>query len=93
MAPYAGASMLKFDVPYVLTHQDGKTHYASGEIGKQRLLSEVPRRGRWPVFSMVPFAQLRERGFDVHDLGESIISLVPSDYRAIELTDALPAGQ
>jgi phenazine biosynthesis protein phzE len=85
--------MLKFDAPYVLTHQDGKTHYASGEIRKQRLLSEVPRRGRWPVFSMVPFAQLRERGFDVHDHGEQILSLVPNDYRSIELSDALPDGQ
>ncbi len=84
--------MLKFDAPYVLTHQDGKTHYASGEIGKQRLLSEVPRRGRWPVFSMVPFAQLRERGFDVYDDGEQILSLVPNDYRAITLADALPEG-
>lgn len=85
--------MLKFDAPYCLTHQDGKTSYATGEIRKQRLLSEVPRRGRWPVFSMVPFSQLRERGFDVHDQGEEILSLVPSDYRAIELSDALPDGQ
>jgi 2-amino-4-deoxychorismate synthase len=83
---------MKFDAPYCLTHQDGKTHYAGGEIRKQRLLSEVPRRGRWPVFSMVPFSQLRERGFDVHDLGEEILSLVPSDYRAIELSEVLPPG-
>jgi hypothetical protein len=68
---------MKFDAPYCLTHQDGKTHYASGDIRRQRLLAEVPRRGRWPVFSMVPFSQLRERGFDVHDRGEEILSLVP----------------
>ena len=84
--------MLKFDAPYCLTHQDGKTHYAGGEIRRQRLLSEVPRRGRWPVFSMVPFAQLRERGFDVHDRGEEILSLLPSDYRQIELSQVLPEG-
>ena len=84
--------MLKFDAPYVLTHQDGKTHYASGEIRKQRLLSEVPRRGRWPGFSLVPFSQLRERGFDVHDHGEEILSLVTADYRCIELSDVLPPG-
>jgi 2-amino-4-deoxychorismate synthase len=83
---------MKFDAPYCLTHQDGKTHYATGEIRKQRLLSEVPRRGRWPVFSMVPFSQLRERGFDVHDRGEEILSLVTSEYREIELSDVLPAG-
>ena len=58
---------MKFDVPYCLTHQDGKTHYASGEIRKQRLLAEVPKGGRWPVLSMVPFSQLRERGFDDFD--------------------------
>jgi phenazine biosynthesis protein phzE len=83
---------MKFDVPYCLTHQDGKTHYATGEIRKQRLLSEVPRGGRWPVLSMVPFSQLRERGFDVHDHGEEILSLVPSEYQQIELTAVLPAG-
>jgi phenazine biosynthesis protein phzE len=80
---------MKFDAPYCLTHQDGKTHYASGEIRKQRLLSEVPRRGRFPVFSMVPFSQLRERGFDVHDGGEEILSLVTAEYREIALDDVL----
>lgn len=84
--------MLKFDEPYVLTHQDGKTYYASGEIRKQRLLSEIPRRGRWPVFSMVPFSQLRERGFEVHDGGEEILSLVTREYREVELGAVLPSG-
>jgi len=83
---------MKFDAPYCLTHQDGKTHYATGEIRKQHLLAEVPRRRRWPVFSMVPFSQLRERGFDVHDRGEPILSLVTSDYREIALADVLPVG-
>ena len=83
---------MKFDGPYCLTHQDGKTHYATGEIRKQRLLSEIPRRGRWPVFSMVPFSQLRERGFDVHDQGEEILSLVTSEYREIQLGDVLAGG-
>jgi 2-amino-4-deoxychorismate synthase len=80
---------MKFDAPYCLTYQDGKTHYASGEIRKQSLLSEIPRRGRWPVFSMVPFTQLRERGFDVHDGGEPILSLVTSEYREVELDSVL----
>ena len=83
---------MKFDAPYCLTYQDGKTHYASGEIRKQRLLAEVPKGGRWPVLSMVPFSQLRERGFDVHDHGEEILSLVPSDYREIELGQVVPDG-
>jgi phenazine biosynthesis protein phzE len=81
---------MKFDAPYCLTHQDGKTHYASGELRRQRLLADVPRRGPWPVFSMVPFSQLRERGFDVHDNGEQILSLVTSEYRQIELGQVLP---
>src|SRR5690606_29042413 len=37
-----------------------------------------------------PFSQLRERGFDVHDQGEEILSLVPSDVRDVELVDVLP---
>src|SRR5688572_5342143 len=84
--------MLEFDAPYCLTHQDGKTQYARGELRKQRLLSEVPRRERWPVFSMVPFSQLRERGFHVHDHGEEILSLVPSELYDIQLDDVLPEG-
>jgi 2-amino-4-deoxychorismate synthase len=83
---------MKFDAPYCLTHQDGKTHYASGEIRKQRLLSEIPRRGRWPVLSMVPYSQLRERGFDVHDGGEEILSIVTSEYREVALADVVPGA-
>jgi phenazine biosynthesis protein phzE len=83
------AAAMKFDAPYCLTHQDGKTHYAAGELRKQRLLSEVPRRGRWPVFSMVPFTQLRERGFEVHDGGEEILSLVTTEYREVSLADVV----
>ncbi len=83
---------MKFDAPYCLTHQDGKTHYAAGEIRKTSLLSEVPRRGAWPVFSMVPYAQLRERGFDVHDGGEQILSLVTSEYREVALADVVPGA-
>lgn len=87
-----GGRMLKFDAPYCLTHQDGKTYYAAGELRRQRLLAEVPRRGRWPVFSMVPFSQLRERGFDVHDHDEQILSLVPQVYHEVALTAVVPEG-
>ena len=86
--------MLKFDAPYCLTHQDGKTHYAGGEIRRQRLLSEVPRRGRWPVFSMVPFAQLRERGFGggYTAVKRAVQEIRPERERRFEVRFETPPG-
>ncbi len=84
--------MLNFETPYCLIHQDGKTQYVAGEIRRQRLLADVPRPGLLPVISMVPFSQLRERGFVVHDGGEEIISLVASERQLIELSQVVPLG-
>lgn len=49
---------------------------AEGSIARNRLLGEMPRFEGTPVISMVPFSQLRERGFETHDDGELILSLV-----------------
>jgi phenazine biosynthesis protein phzE len=62
----------------------------SGRIHRHTLLAElpVPSVAVPLVVSMVPYSQLRERGFRVHDGAEEILSLVPDAISEIEL-DAL----
>jgi phenazine biosynthesis protein phzE len=79
--------MLDFDSPYCLIHADGVTHYASGELLRSCLLAEVPRPQGLPVISMVPYSQLRERGFAVHDGGEQILTLACREWREVGLDE------
>jgi 2-amino-4-deoxychorismate synthase len=80
---------LDFTQPYCLVHKDGKAFYASGTVTRSWLLSEMPRPSAHPVISMVPYTQLRERGYVTHDGNEPIISLVPDVYREITLADVV----
>lgn len=88
--------MLNFDQPYCLLHRDGRFRYVTGDIQRVKLLADVPRPApgpdAWPVISMVPYAQLRERGFRVHDDGETVLTLVPRGYREVSEADIVPAG-
>ena len=64
--------------PYVLVHAGGRTWQASGQLHRTRLLADVPApapAGGLPVVSMVPYCQIRERGYAVHDGGEEILVL------------------
>ncbi|TML30639.1 MAG: phenazine biosynthesis protein PhzE [Actinobacteria bacterium] len=81
---------LDFTKPYCLVHKDGKVFYASGPVTRSWLLADVPRpTGAHPVISMVPYPQVRERGYVTHDNNEPVISLVPEVYRPVELTDVV----
>jgi 2-amino-4-deoxychorismate synthase len=84
---------LDFRPPYCLLHRAGKTFYGKGVLRRCRLLAEVPRPGELPVISMVPYTQLRERGFVVHDGDEAILTLQCDEYREIPLDHALPDGE
>ena len=80
--------------PYCLIHQDGKVVYAAGELRTAWLLDELPRPAsatpqQYPVISMVPYSQLRERGYVTHDGNEPILSLVPATYREVDLADVV----
>ena len=69
--------------PYVLVHAGGRTWQASGQLHRTRLLADVPApapAGGLPVVSMVPYCQIRERGYAVHDGGETVES---EEYAAI----------
>jgi phenazine biosynthesis protein phzE len=76
---------MNFDGPYCLLHQAGKSYYCKGTIERARLLADVPRPTRLPIISMVPYAQVRERGFAVHDGGEQILTLVCSEHTPFDL--------
>jgi 2-amino-4-deoxychorismate synthase len=78
--------------PFCLLHSGGTTRLATGEIRYRDLLAEVPRPTAAPVISMVPYAQLKERGFVLHDGGERIISLLADSYVTVDLDDMTPDG-
>ncbi|WP_018350010.1 anthranilate synthase family protein [Longispora albida] len=82
--------------PFCLFHSDGKTFYAAGEVSYTRWLAQMPRPagtdGR-PVISMVPYTQLRERGFELHDGDEPIISMIATEFREVALDELLPEGE
>ena len=79
------ADRLDFDRPYCLIHMNNKTFYAKGLLNNYTLLAQIPRKTPIPVISMVPYTQLRERQFMIHDGGEKIISLVADTYREVDL--------
>ncbi|MDI1462938.1 chorismate-binding protein [Catellatospora sp. KI3] len=74
-----------FANPYCLVHNQGTVTYTTGSIVRSTLLADVPKSTALPVISMVPYTQLRERGFVCHDGGEPIITLVPAECREVEL--------
>ncbi|MBM3602463.1 MAG: phenazine biosynthesis protein PhzE [Alphaproteobacteria bacterium] len=80
--------------PYCLIHQHGKTRCYSGSIQQHFLLAELPiATADYPVISMVPYAQMRERGFELHDGGEPIISLQAEKVVDIALDKLLGDGE
>jgi 2-amino-4-deoxychorismate synthase len=86
--------MRDFDSPYCLIHAAGAAHYASGELLRLGLLADIPRPADLPVISMVPYSQLRERGFEVHDGGEPILTLVARQWQPIDLEEVSgPPGE
>ncbi|MBK6885174.1 MAG: chorismate-binding protein [Tetrasphaera sp.] len=79
--------------PYVLIHTEAGTWEATGTLHRTRELAAVPAPGPWPVVSAVPYSQIRERGYVVHDGGEEILTLVPDAVRPIDVADLrLPDG-
>jgi 2-amino-4-deoxychorismate synthase len=94
LARYNAQVPLDFSGPYCLLHREGKTTFARGSILRHRLLADTPAPGadRPMVISMVPYAQIRERGFAAHDGGEEVLSLVPTEVVDVDL-EAVLNGQ
>ncbi|MFD7910428.1 anthranilate synthase family protein [Streptomyces sp. NPDC059752] len=61
-----------------------------GQVGEVERLADLPV-GELPALALVPFRQIRERGFDVRDDGTPLSVLVAEEAYAIPLAEALAA--
>ncbi|RIK13546.1 MAG: phenazine-specific anthranilate synthase component I, partial [Acidobacteria bacterium] len=78
---------------------EGEAELLLGEVVDLDLLRDLPRpEPGLPVLALVPYRQIAERGFDVHDDGTPLRVLRPTGpdtYRRVAVDDlvaALPAG-
>ncbi|MFH9437089.1 anthranilate synthase family protein [Streptomyces rochei] len=58
-----------------------------GPVAERNRLADLPAEG----LALVPFRQIRERGFDVRDDGTPLLVLTPEERHEIPLADALAA--
>jgi 2-amino-4-deoxychorismate synthase len=72
------------DSPFCIYRRGDSTFLVRGEVSTSSLLSEMPQPGDLPVISIVPYSQLRERGFKVHDEGEQIVSLTADHIEQVQ---------
>lgn len=66
--------------PYCIFIKGSSVKFAQGSISKESNLSDLNQNTintNYASINMVPFCQLKERGFETHDSGEKIISLTP----------------
>ncbi|MBK3626005.1 chorismate-binding protein [Streptomyces sp. MBT49] len=85
------ARLLHDDRPFALLRRRTPGHDADtvevllGPVATYDRLAELPEEG----LALVPFRQIRERGFDVTDDGTPLAVLIPEETHALPLGDAL----
>ncbi|MEW2450011.1 anthranilate synthase family protein [Streptomyces parvulus] len=85
--------LLTDDRPFALLRRrtPGRDHdtveLLLGPVAEHGRLADLPDEG----LALVPFRQIRERGFDVHDDGTPLLVLTPEERYEIPLADALDA--
>ncbi|MFD9393274.1 anthranilate synthase family protein [Streptomyces sp. NPDC060000] len=85
------ARLLHDDRPFALLRRRTPGHDADtvevlvGPVGTYDRLADLPEEG----LALVPFRQIRERGFDVRDDGTPLAALVPEETHVLPLADAL----
>ncbi|GAA3926095.1 chorismate-binding protein [Microbacterium soli] len=83
---------------FVLIARDGGVELLTGEIIDVEALSDIPltgSEGPREVFAMVPYRQVRERGFDAQDDGTPLRCLLVSEHESLDaaaVTAALPSA-
>ncbi|MFD5225150.1 anthranilate synthase family protein [Microbacterium sp. NPDC058342] len=83
---------------FVLIARDGGVELLTGDVLDVDALSDIPLEGPGgprEVFAMVPYRQVRERGFEAQDDGTPLRCLLVAQHESLdaaELTAALPAG-
>ena len=81
-------------VPFALIARDAATvELLTGDVVDVELLADIPLTGSdgtpQEVLALVPFRQVRERGFECHDDGAPLRCLVVRDRAVIDRRDAL----
>ncbi|MEU9352864.1 anthranilate synthase family protein [Streptomyces griseoloalbus] len=87
------AELASDDRPFALLrrrtpgHDHDVVELLIGPVGARERLAELPDEG----LALVPFRQIRERGFEVRDDGTPLLVLTPEERHEIPLADALSA--
>ncbi|MEV8089979.1 anthranilate synthase family protein [Streptomyces nigra] len=66
-------------------HDENTVEVLLGPVGTRERLADLPDEG----LALVPFRQIRERGFDVRDDGTPLTVLTPEESYTVPLDDAL----
>ncbi|MCF2540534.1 anthranilate synthase family protein [Streptomyces sp. FB2] len=66
-------------------HDENSVEVLLGRVGTRERLADLPDEG----LALVPFRQIRERGFDVRDDGTPLTVLTPEQSYTVPLDDAL----
>ncbi|MFF5043679.1 anthranilate synthase family protein [Streptomyces nigra] len=66
-------------------HDENTVEVLLGRVGTRERLADLPDEG----LALVPFRQIRERGFDVRDDGTPLTVLTPEESYTVPLDDAL----
>lgn len=76
--------------PFAVIHREGEAtlDVLVGDVVDVHRLADIPLRGA-EVVALVPFRQVRERGFAAHDDGAPIRCLVVRDRESIEIAEAI----
>ena len=86
---------LPVDAPFVLLARQGSAdvELLTGDVVDVELLADIPLVGadgtRREVFAMVPYRQVRERGFEAHDDDAPLRCLLINGHEFFDRTDAL----
>ncbi|MFM9367411.1 anthranilate synthase family protein [Streptomyces sp. Da 82-17] len=86
--------LLDSDTPFALLrrrtpgHDHDTVELLTGPVRDVERLADIPD-GELPVLALVPFRQIRERGFDVRDDGTPLTVLTAEECHAIPLAQAL----
>jgi phenazine biosynthesis protein phzE len=97
-APLSILELAAAGVPFALIARDGATvEVLTGEVVDVELLADIPltdaEGGAREVLALVPFRQVRERGFECHDDGAPLRCLVVDGHTAVprdEVIASLP---
>lgn len=85
-------SMFSEQTPFCIFQKQDRVTIAQGRILHLNLLDELPTHaGTLPIhsISMIPYCQIKERGFKAIDGGEPIIALIPETLREMSKAEFL----